>query len=201
MMLIENISYNRKNFTVSFDLDLDVTISEDVLVKYNLYKGMEVDDNFREVLEKENEKSEALLISYKYLSNLKTKKQLKDHLYKKKINKNIIDIVISELDDKGYLNDYDYAIKLMNDSQNINRDGKRKIVYKLRSKGINQNDIDKAISNLNIEKETENIHYLAKRRLDKRGYNDKEILSCKNYLLNKGFEYNLINIEMDKINE
>ncbi len=200
-MFIENISYNKKKFTISFDLDLDVTVSEDVLIKYNLYKGMEVEDNFREVLEKENEKSEALLISYKYLANLKTAKQLRDHLYKKKLNKAVIDEVINDLDEKGYLNDYDYAIKLINDSQNINRDGKRKIIYKLRNKGISQNNIDKAIKNLNIEKEMENIQYLTKRRLDSRGYNEKEILSCKNYLLNKGFEYDLINRELDKINE
>lgn len=199
-MFITNIFFEKNRFTISFDLDNDITIPEDVLVKYNLYKGMEVSDCFREKLKNESEKAEALLISYRYLRNLKTKKQLKDYLYKKKINRETIEEVIDELEKKGYVNDYDYAVKLIKDSQNINRDGKRKIIYKLRSKGIDSNVIDDAMAVYNFEKEIENINYLYKSRLDKRGYNEKEILSCKNYLVNKGFEYEDIKSEMNSIN-
>lgn len=200
-MFITNILFEKNRFTISFDLDNDVTIPEDVLVKYNLYKGMEVSDDFREVLERESEKTEALLISYKYLRNLKTKKQLKDYLFKKKINRETIDEVVDELEEKGYVDDYDYAVKLIRDSQNINRDGKRKIIYKLRSKGIKQDVIDEAMSFYDFDKELENINYLYKNRLKMRGYNEKEILSCKNYLVNKGFEYENINSEMNDIDE
>lgn len=99
-MIIENITFNKNKFIISFDLDIDITITEDVLVKFNLYKGMEVEDNFREILHKENSKNEGLLLSYKYLSNLKTTQQVKNYLYRKKINQYVIDDIIIELEKK-----------------------------------------------------------------------------------------------------
>ena len=200
-MIIENITFNKNKFIISFDLDIDITITEDVLVKFNLYKGMEVEDNFRVILHKENSKNEGLLLSYKYLSNLKTTQQVKNYLYRKKINQYVIDDIIIELEKKGYLNDYDYALRLIHDSQKINRDGKNKIIYKLRSKGIKSNIIDKAIREIDVNLEEKNILYLSKRRFKNRGYNEKEIYSCKNYLLNKGFDSELINKVMENVNE
>ncbi|MDU1177130.1 MAG: RecX family transcriptional regulator, partial [Peptoniphilus harei] len=90
-MIISNIIFDKKKFIISFDNDEEIKISEDTLVNFGLYKGQEVEEEFVENLKFEDEKTEALLLSYKFLQRNKTKKQLVDHLYKNKIQREIID--------------------------------------------------------------------------------------------------------------
>ena len=125
-MIISNISFEKKKFLVSFDNGEEIKISEDTLVNFGLYKGQEVEEEFVENLKFEDEKSEALLLSYKFLQRNKTKHQLVDYLYKNKIQRDIIDIILPILEEKNYLNDEDYARRYLSDALNIKKYGKIK---------------------------------------------------------------------------
>ncbi len=102
-MIISNISFEKKKFLVSFDNGEEIKISEDTLVNFGLYKGQEVEEVFVDNLKFEDEKSEALLLSYKFLQRNKTKQQLVDYLYKNKIRSDIIDLVLPILEEKKLL--------------------------------------------------------------------------------------------------
>lgn len=196
-MIISNIIFDKKKFIISFDNDEEIKISEDSLVNFGLYKGQEVEEDFVENLKFEDEKTEALLLSYKFLQRNKTKKQLVDHLYKNKIQREIIDIILPILEEKKYLNDEDYARRYLNDALNIKKYGKNKTRYMLMSKGIERNVIDKVMENYDYELEYMNALELVEKRISKDESDPKKIYSAKNYLQGRGFEFEIINFTVD----
>ena len=196
-MIISNIIFDKKKFIISFDNDEEIKISEDTLVNFGLYKGQEVEEEFVENLKFEDEKTEALLLSYKFLQRNKTKKQLVDHLYKNKIQREIIDIILPILEEKKYLNDEDYARRYLNDALNIKKYGKNKTRYMLMSKGIERNVIDKVMENYDYELEYMNALELVEKRISKDESDPKKIYSAKNYLQGRGFEFEIINFTVD----
>lgn len=196
-MIISNISFEKKKFHVSFDNGEEIKISEDTLVNFGLYKGQEVEEDFVENLKFEDEKSEALLLSYKFLQRNKTKHQLVDYLYKNKIQRDIIDIILPILEEKKYLNDEDYARRYLSDALNIKKYGKIKTRYMLMSKGIDKKIIEKVMENYDYELEYINALELIEKRISKDETDSKIINSAKNYLQGRGFEFEIINFTLD----
>ena len=196
-MIISNISFEKKKFHVSFDNGEEIKISEDTLVNFGLYKGQEVEEEFVENLKFEDEKSEALLLSYKFLQRNKTKHQLVDYLYKNKIQRDIIDIILPILEEKNYLNDEDYARRYLSDALNIKKYGKIKTRYMLMSKGIDKKIIEKVMEDYDYELEYMNALELIEKRISKDETDSKIINSAKNYLQGRGFEFEIINFTLD----
>lgn len=196
-MIISNISFEKKKFHVSFDNGEEIKISEDTLVNFGLYKGQEVEEEFVENLTFEDEKSEALLLSYKFLQRNKTKQQLIDYLYKNKIQRDIIDLVLPILEEKNYLNDEDYARRYLSDALNIKKYGKIKTRYMLMSKGIDKKIIEKVMEDYDYELEYMNALELIEKRISKDETDQKIINSAKNYLQGRGFEFEIINFTLD----
>ena len=191
-MIISNISFEKKKFLVSFDNGEEIKISEDTLVNFGLYKGQEIEEDFVENLKFEDEKSEALL-----LQRNKTKQQLVDYLYKNKIQRDIIDIILPILEEKKYLNDEDYARRYLSDALNIKKYGKIKTRYMLMSKGIDKKIIENVMENYDYELEYMNALELIKKRISKDETDPKIINSAKNYLQGRGFEFEIINFTLD----
>lgn len=196
-MIISNISFEKKKFLVSFDNGEEIKISEDTLVNFGLYKGQEVEEEFVENLKFEDEKSEALLLSYKFLQRNKTKHQLVDYLYKNKIQRDIIDIILPILEEKNYLNDEDYARRYLSDALNIKKYGKIKTRYMLMSKGIDKKIIEKVMEDYDYELEYMNALELIEKRISKDETDPKIINSAKNYLQGRGYEFEIINFTLD----
>lgn len=196
-MIISNISFEKKKFLVSFDNGEEIKISEDTLVNFGLYKGQEVEEEFVENLKFEDEKSEALLLSYKFLQRNKTKHQLVDYLYKNKIQRDIIDLILPILEEKNYLNDEDYARRYLSDALNIKKYGKIKTRYMLMSKGIDKRIIEKVMEDYDYELEYMNALELIAKRISKDETDPKIINSAKNYLQGRGFEFEIINFTLD----
>lgn len=196
-MIISNISFEKKKFHVSFDNGEEIKISEDTLVNFGLYKGQEVEEEFVVNLKFEDEKSEALLLSYKFLQRNKTKHQLVDYLYKNKIQRDTIDLVLPILEEKKYLNDEDYARRYLSDALNIKKYGKIKTRYMLMSKGIDKKLIEKVMEDYDYELEYMNALELIEKRISKDETDPKIINSAKNYLQGRGFEFEIINFTLD----
>ncbi|WP_282924457.1 regulatory protein RecX [Peptoniphilus genitalis] len=196
-MIISNISFEKKKFLVSFDNGEEIKISEDTLVNFGLYKGQEVEEEFVKNLKFEDEKSEALLLSYKFLQRNKTKQQLVDYLYKNKIQRDTIDLVLPILEEKKYLNDEDYARRYLSDALNIKKYGKIKTRYMLMSKGIDKKLIEKVMEDYDYELEYMNALELIEKRISKDETDPKIINSAKNYLQGRGFEFEIINFTLD----
>ena len=197
-MIISNISFEKKKFHILFDSGEEIEISEETLIEFGLYKGQEVEDEIIDKLKFEDEKTDALLLSYRFLQRNKTEKQLIDYLYKNKISGEIIDTVIPILNEKKYLNDEDYARRYLNDAMNIKKYGKIKIIYMLRSKGIKNDIIEKIMRDYDYELEYLNAEDLLSKKLDAEEKDPKKINSAKKYLQGRGFEFEIINFAVDE---
>ncbi len=197
-MIISNISFEKKKFHILFDSGEEIEISEETLIEFGLYKGQEVEDEIIDKLKFEDEKTEALLLSYRFLQRNKTEKQLIDYLYKNKISGEIIDTVIPILNEKKYLNDEDYARRYLNDAMNIKKYGKIKIIYMLRSKGIKNDIIEKIMRDYDYELEYLNAEDLLSKKLDAEEKDPKKINSAKKYLQGRGFEFEIINFAVEE---
>lgn len=131
---------------------------------------------------------------------LKTK-VLKYILYKKRseseirrkftdVSENLLDDVIEHLKEIGYINDEVYIERAVNELMNLKNLSIKEINYKLQSKGIDRNIIDKYVTN-NYEKLEEYEMQSARNIVNKKAYT-MELDDIVIFLKKKGYKENSI---------
>ena len=80
-----------------------------------------------------------------YLSHRRmTRHELYDKLAKKEVPKHFIMKTITALEEQGYINDFEFAMKFIKDSVELKKRGKMRIIQELHFKGVNSETIDRA---------------------------------------------------------
>lgn len=138
------ISYEKKansKYKVKLDNDEEITLYDNVILNNNLLITKEILD--KDLLLKENQFYEAYNKAIKYIGiKLRTKKEIINYLYKK-YDKDIIDEVVNNITDQGYLNDELYVKSYINDQINLSNNGYYKILKDLLNKDIEESLIRK----------------------------------------------------------
>ena len=116
----------------------------------------------------------------------------------KEIDEDTLEKIISELKENGYINDDDYINRAVNEFMALRNLSQWEIKYKLISKGIKTNKIEKYFSNnydiLNgYEKRSARNIALKKKDLDK--------IDIKKYLIKKGYKEESIREALESDNE
>ena len=167
-----------------------LSINESIDLEY--IKSVVEEDNFIKA------KTDALRAIEK---TLKTEKEITDKLSKKGYDLDIIKRVIEFLKEYEFLNDSKYAEMYIKDK--LNSSGRNKIIYTLRSKGIDKNIISNCFSQVDKSDEQESAFLLASKK-----YNllinrekDKKKLYQKlvQFLSSKGYEWEVISGIVDKL--
>ena len=128
--------------------------------------------------------------SLNYLSkSIKTIKEIENYLQKKGYSEEIVKIVIQKLIDYNYLNDFEYAQKLV--STYSNKMGEKMIRYKLILKGVDEKIISRALEEITNSQET--AYNVALKYLKNKEINAVNLQKCYKYLLSKGFSYDDVN--------
>lgn len=159
-----------------FENGLQLTLSSEIIQKYNLKKREELaQEEYEKVLE-----LAALSTSYYYLTKRDySKKELYYKLLEKYREKKIVNSVIKILEEKGYLDDYEFASNFVK----IKNSSKKKLEFELKLKGIESWIINEVMSEYESEKEIE----VLKKELEKvRGRDEKKQIES---LMRKGFKY------------
>lgn len=192
-LFIKNIKFlkREKNYLIEVD-DYSFAILEDTLVRFNLYKGKELEILDIENILKEDSRYKSKNLALKYLSNMKSEKEVRDYLFRKEISDEIIDDTIFYLKSEKFLDDYQYALLFSKDKLNLNKYGKNKIKMSLRAKGISQNIIDNVLLELPEDKEYTNLLKAAEKKKNSLGDDDKFYEKLVRHLLYKGYDYDLI---------
>lgn len=150
------------------------------------------------VLEEELEKAKGYVANY-LLS--KTEKIIRDKLKEKGYAEVVIEETISFLHRYNYISDERYAKALANDSVKFKKQGKQKIKMKLRQKGVNEEDIEKALSEVDEQDELEAIEKLLvtkKPYYEKRSKNQFELKGkLFQFLMGRGFSTDTIKKVLD----
>lgn len=166
-------------------------VDEEVLLKFELKKGLHVTKELQKRIESEESYYKAYQMTLNYLSHsLRTEKQIKDYLVKKEIDL-YTERIIETLKELKWLDDLNYAESYVRTMANVNRKGPRNIEQDLKQKGVSENNILDALEEYPEEQQIENAIYLAEKKWAKMKKNSsfESIQKVKQYLVNKGYSF------------
>lgn len=192
---IEKASTFGKRYNIYVNGEFELSVHEDVLVKFRLHKGMEVADGELDTWLKAEEQTRARQIVLKFLGyRPRTTQEVRKHLMEKEFADELIQSVIAEMIQCGYLNDQQYAHAWIKERQVTKGFGAQRLRQELKQKGIADHWIDEAISYIEQEEERQLAMDLAERRY-LRIYQDawpKVERRLGQYLLRKGFSSDIV---------
>ena len=192
---ITEISVQKKNknrCNIYIDNIFAFGVSNELIYKENLKVGMIIDEEkLKKIAYEENLincKETALKIIER---SYKTKKEMTKRLLEKGYNLEEINETLKFLEEYNFINDESYAKAFIKDKTKTQ--GKQKIKYALKNKGVSEEIIEEELSNVDMEKEKENAKILALKKynvLIKRE-NDKYKIKEKiiRFLISRGYNY------------
>ena len=183
----------QKNDNTRFSLFSDdqyvMSVSAENLAPYG-YGEFEISEEELEILKAKEEEGLFFKQALLYVSKaLKTSKEVRDYLYKKKVSPELQDEIIEKLLDLKLLDDERYLEMYLEEKFNYSTDGSIKIKHKLYQKGFQSKDVDPLLPKYQ-DLEISNLKKLVSDRKKSRKNEDKQKLI--RYLMSKGYEYSMI---------
>ncbi len=173
------------NDTFAFGVD------EEVLIRFELKKGLHVPKELQEKIENEDSFYKAYQKTLNYLSySLRTEKQVRDYLFKNELG-HYSERILSDLKTAKLLDDLVYAESYVRSMANVNQKGPRNIEQELKQRGVAEPHILTALDEYPEEQELENAIDLAEKKWSKTKNNSEfeTIQKVKKYLVNKGYSF------------
>ncbi len=189
-------------YKLTFDDNSNVTLSEDLILKHELLLHKEITQELLTQLLEENGAYLAYEVAINLLkTKMRSKKEMREYLKKREIDKSLIDNIIKRLEKEGYLNDLNYAKAFIHDRIVLSNDGPYKIKEKLLKLGVSEDIINNNLNIFDKELEEERISKLIN-KYTKANKNKSEIVLKKNlgeYLINLGYSKELVIGMVDKV--
>ena len=183
------VKCGKDKYSIYLDNMFYCFLKSETIVKNNIKKGIYISEEDINLAQFENEKITAFDKAIKYLSSIKSEKQVKDYLYSKGYTSKTINYVLDKLKEYNYIDDELFAKTYI---QNYSlKKGIRLLKFELESKGINREIINNALENVDDNDET--IKYLAEKYLTGKTKDRKTMQKLANHLFSKGFSFDKIN--------
>lgn len=199
---IEIQKNNSERVNVYINDEYSFSCYSELVYKYSLAKNMEVDlENLKSLIEDEEYlkgKSYVLKVIEK---GFKTQKQIEDKLKEKEYEEKTINLIVKFLKEYSFIDDDNYAKLYAKDK--IKKQGKNKIKYTLKQKGVNESIINETLYEIDEDTELKSaIEQCGKKykNLVQRE-NDKMKLKSKlySYLSYRGYGYSIIMKAIDEV--
>lgn len=197
---------NKERYSIFIEEGFLIGVAESTLLEYKLSKGVEVTPLLFRKLTNAEGRQAAKSYCLKMLSRRDhSRKELFDKMVKKDYTRDIINSVLDEMEEKGFLDDSSFARKFASDKSRLNKWGPAKIKAHLYKKGIPkhlaEDSIETAFEDFNLE---ETYHKLVLKR--KRKFLQEENLYKRkkkifDYLRRKGYRSEDILKHLDKLTE
>lgn len=165
----------KSKYKIIFD-NTDITLYEDVILKYDLLIESEVDIDLIDKIIKENEHYDAFYSALNYIEiKMRNKKEIISYLKKKEFNDEIINETINKLEKLNLLNSKSYIQAFVNDKINLSSDGPYKIKKSLLEFDFNEEDIDNYLNTIDENIWLEKLKKIANKK--------KSIMKSKSYYM------------------
>jgi regulatory protein len=194
---IEPQKKNPKKRSVFLDERFAFGLDEEVVYKYGLKTGKELEQKEIDQIIEAETKKEAKDAALKFLSyRMRSERELRDKLKKKEFAQNLIDEVVKDLKRVNLIDDYEFASAFVRDRISNNPRGKILLKQELWKKGIKKEIIEKALKEYFKDENEELI--LAKELLRKRKKRyeslDENVAKRRlmSFLLRRGFSYDIV---------
>lgn len=163
----------------------------ETVVKNRLKVGQEVTQEGLEGMQLDSEKATALNKALNFLSaTRKTEKEIRAHLTKKGYLPAVIAYVLEKLREYDFVNDSEYAEAYTESA--AKRKGGRLIRMELRGKGIADEAIENAVSNLDSEKELATATGILEKYMRGKTADKPTLQKAYRHLIGKGFDYDTV---------
>ncbi len=139
----------------------------------------------------ENAKSAALRL---VLTKKRTEKEVSDALQKKGFSRNEAEESAAYYREKGYIDHADYARRFSRDAANLKGFGPHRIARTLAEKGIENEYIEEALSQIEFD-----LKHAMEERFGKGSRTEKELAKIYGYYMRKGFASSAIRSAMDAL--
>lgn len=154
-----------KRYLLEIESGCSVSVHEDVLVTYGLYKGMAVDEEQIAAWCEADERNKVRQAAYRYLSyRPRTAWELKKHLQRQQWRSVMIDQIVNELQEVGYLDDRAFAVEWVKQRGKQKGLGPQRLRQELVNKGVAESLIEEALHQWDEEEERQRAMEIAKRR-------------------------------------
>ncbi|EPH99565.1 regulatory protein RecX [Enterococcus faecalis 13-SD-W-01] len=177
-------------------------VSEDRLVHYRLLKGMELEPETIEEIEKNSQYDYGLQQAMNYLSyQLRSEKEIHTYLRDKEIDKNDRDRIVQRLKELDLIDDRMYGESYVRTQMRLSDKGPRKIAQALQQKGISPEKVEQALLEYPEEEQLNAAIHAAEKAVGKyRGRSHRETLQkTRQALMNKGFSSEIIQQAIDSL--
>ena len=178
----------------------EIILYEDIILKNELLLKKKI-DNLDELLKK-NKDYEAYDVSLTYINKRqRCEKEIRDYLIKKEYDNLLINKVINDLKEKGFIDEIKFIKAFTNDKFNINNYGPNKIINELVKL-----EIDKDIVADNVILDKEEINDKLNKLIDKKIKTLKNIngnvlkYKLESYFINLGYDKKDIDIILNNKN-
>ncbi|CAJ1227072.1 recombination regulator RecX [Lactiplantibacillus xiangfangensis] len=179
-------------FNVYLDDQYAFPISESVMIKFRVFKGMEVDEALQAQMIAADDVSKAYTRALEYLSHqLRTEKEVHDKLRDEDLDEDVITATMRQLREMRLLNDQQYADAYVRTAKRTSDKGPRVIRQKLRQKGVGEQLIDDALaSQFSADDRLDNAQELAKKLVRRYHHQAFKTMQQKvrQGLMTKGFD-------------
>lgn len=201
-MKIKRITKLKKNiYNVILENDETIKLFEDVILKHDLLIDKRIDDKKIKSILFDNDVMNAYYDALSFLNiKMRCTGEIVEKLKSKDYSENIIQEVLKLLEKQNYLNDELYIETFINDSINLTLNGPFKIKRLLVNKGLSETRINFYLDKIDDKIWNEKIGKIINKR-SKINKDGEFVFKTKttNYLLNQGYESNLIEKNMSKV--
>lgn len=167
-------------------------IMEDILF-FKIKEGNEISEERYDYIINTVMYIKAQNIALNYLGyKMRTEKEVKNKLFEKEYDEEIVDRVIEFLRKYNYVDDLKYAQSYINEVQRIKPKGSYAIKQKLREKGISDIIIAEALEEGDLDEDDGAQRLLCKKLGDRREVSFKEKKKLHDFLLRRGYSYGII---------
>jgi regulatory protein len=204
MAVITKITTQQKNqdrFNIFLDEEFAFSVESDVLIKFQLRKGMELDEfGLLEVRYHDDIRK-----AYNHAINLlakrmRSEKEITDYLKQKEMDEPVINEVIHKLVAQSYLNNEEFAFAYVRTQVNTTDKGPVVIKMELKEKGIAEEILNRALKQFSPEDQVEKAVKLAGKFFAKNAKDSDRILRQKleSLLTRKGYSFEIIQIAVNE---
>lgn len=189
-------------YEVTLDNKKKIRLYDDIILKYDLLLSGSIDDKNLNQIIKDNNSVDAYYKSIKYIGiKMRTKKEIETYLKDKDYLNEDIDYTVNRLENEGYIDEKNYVDSYINDVINLKNIGPRKILYDLKKRGISESIIYDKLDGIDEEIWQEKIDKIINKKIKTNNYSEYIFKNkMRTNLLNSGFNKELIERELSKIN-
>jgi len=190
-MQISKIKKGKKRFNIYIDGEFSLAVSEETLLKMDLYEGKELAEEelgkIRNLEENVRAKDYALnLLSYRP----RTRRELLRRLKEKKFALAIAEETVSKLEQSGLVNDYDFAVYFVETFRD------RRGIYRLKNDlfrlGVEKEVIDRVLADVPVDEKETATNLIDRWLRIHRTRDEKTRRKLINYLVQRGISWSII---------